>query len=766
MTTKFSIIDISIERFYLGGKISEPDREISVICKSYMTRTVQEITDRAYYARGSSKIRETDCIVFRLEPTINWFEYRSQLTFILESFRQKSGRNSDNDQLVIYTSDFVHNCICVAAHNSSDPRLQEPEILSEIRQYELVQYLDKSSALYHHNAAALFDLPSNQFSDFFLRVGNIQSKRGFISSIFFWMIPMLRSAGLIAVDSWSISTTAARIAQKAATYGADLEPIEWDYLSSYLPNSAPSQELIESFFFSAGSRKRELIFLCSLLSSGKVENTFYNIQGKFGSPFSSKIISIYTNSNTLRNETIRLCQISQYLAGMSLKGKDLEFGRGDRTIYSVDPDTYFPDYRKISPKIFRKGDAEDKPFFEKYAGRNIMSVHRSGRTSYHFSQEEHDTRGRHHAFHIDALELFNCSEFKNALWQKCKSFPNFDAVIADASTGSRKLYDVFAENPEIDECDTELIEFPAFSKIDQNEEFVALLRNEDEKNILVIIPTIISGATLGDLQIKLRNIGSTSSKFRFLVGLFRPPDQRKIDELLGEYLKPNQIIAVEQLIIPNWQEDRCPWCLERDAIQKVLKSNELEENEIHILSARLNLLTDGIEEGLKGTNVYFVGEQEQRLEFNPGSLILDLSQIGIKNIEHIGELADSKLISDADLCCATASAIQRWRLRVSKTEVGLTSIAATTIANNNGFNEARLRASIWRSLEKWELVLSSRTGQDFRDLVDRVFYGPNDDTNFKNLEFEATLAFGKEIPRALGTAVQSWDQRLHRIFCE
>jgi len=633
MTIKFQIIDVKIESLSIGDKTPDIQSDLSALVKGYLTRTVQQATDKAYSDRVASRIREADCIVFRLEPTINWLEYSSQLDCLLFVFHNRSGRNSENEQLVIYTSDFTHKCECTLRHENSDQKLGDPDILNDIRQNELVEFLEKSRALYHHNSAAIFDLPSNQYSDFFLRVGNIQSNRGFIDAVFFWLIPELPQVGIIAVDTWSISTTAARIAQKATAYGVDIKAVEWDYLSSYLPNSPTSQELFKSIIFTAGTRKRELIFLCSLLSSGKVENAFYEIQRKSESPYPSKIVSIYTNAKELSSETNRLCQINQYLEKLSLKGKEIQLGTGDSTIYSIDPETYFPDYRKISPKPFRKGDAKDKTFFEKYAGKEVMSVHRNGRTSYHFSQEEHDTRGRHHAFHIDASRLFECAEFKETLWQKCSSFPYFNAIITDASTGSRRLYDIFSKNPNVNSNPVGLTEFPAFSKIDKDKEFVSLLKQDYEKKILILLPTIISGATLSDLQIKLRKINPVNTSFQFLIGLFRPPDQQKIDELLGEYLKPNKILAVEQLIIPNWQEDRCPWCLERDAIQEVLNSDELDDKEIHMLSGRLRILTDGAEEGLQTENVYFVEHPSNRLEFNSGSLFHDLSQIGIKNIE-------------------------------------------------------------------------------------------------------------------------------------
>ena len=108
-------------------------------------------------------------------------------------------------------------------------------------------------------------------------------------------------------------------------------------------------------------------------------------------------------------------------------------------------------------------------------------------------------------------------------------------------------------------------------------------------------------------------------------------------------------------------------------------------------------------------------------------------------------LVESSLLSEADLCFVVANAIQNWRNRTVRANVGRATVDAATVVSDDKFNEARLRAAIWRSLRPYELTLAVRVSTGFEDLISRVFDPVDTIASHRRLGLEASLAFGREL---------------------
>ena len=104
------------------------------------------------------------------------------------------------------------------------------------------------------------------------------------------------------------------------------------------------------------------------------------------------------------------------------------------------------------------------------------------------------------------------------------------------------------------------------------------------------------------------------------------------------------------------------------------------------------------------------------------------------------------------MCCAVASAIQRWRVEASKDPFHFSTIDAAVLTDHNGFNEARLRAAIWRSLTLEERIAASRSTEkanDFATMCQRIFPLGEWDANYVALELEVALAFRRDLVRVM-----------------
>ncbi|MCF6328494.1 MAG: hypothetical protein L3J02_01670, partial [Henriciella sp.] len=402
----------------------------------------------------------------------------------------------------------------------------------------------------------------------------------------------------------------------------------------------------------------------------------------------------------------------------------------------------------------------------------------------YFSNSGSDTKGRHHAFHIDAKRLIGSEPFGMRLKQlvSAKSIDGNDGVLVVPDQTGSLFLESFCAAASITKHDINVFSVPSLGIETPEQNLIDFLRNEKNRTLFVLVPISITGYSLQRLQVRLREIvegpENIQSNIHLFLGVLRPPDQRKIDEISRHFFNQEgssrtgsiQISVVESLVLPNWQEHQCPWTRELKAISRTLKSESLPSEIDRLFRARLRVVRSSAATGLRTKDVFFVPFADPYLVFNSGSRFLDRAKMFVrrsKNRDSARNAFSGLLLpdaSEADLNCAVASSIQRWRERVGRTSLNPVCIDASTISNNNGFNESKLRAALWRSLTPTELRYGSRAGSDFVSMVDRVFQNGSTDTNFTKLELEAILAFGREVPRVCSTTIADWNWRETRYL--
>ena len=144
-------------------------------------------------------------------------------------------------------------------------------------------------------------------------------------------------------------------------------------------------------------------------------------------------------------------------------------------------------------------------------------------------------------------------------------------------------------------------------------------------------------------------------------------------------------------------------------------------------------------------------------EGRPGGRSQGLAEAsGLRSSLRLREIAENTSISEADLCLVVAVALQNWRLRVATKSVTRSALDDATLTNDDKYNEARLRAAIWRSLRPDERSLAVRNSSSFRSMCDRIFLSEQEE-NHRCLRLEALLAFGPEIALHFGGSIEGWE---------
>jgi hypothetical protein len=776
---KYTFINISVPREVLGA--THPSRRDVLSLWNLFGRRLGErrtardvlanslaieAADTALQRREQGLASDSTTLVFRLDSSVNWAKHETLLSSIVHELSDYSTkRNPTNRQIVVFSRDYKHFLEPVydpthqvetsgAASTTDGPTFE----LKELQDYELRKYVSSASVLFEHGGTAFFQIPAGTFHDYFIRIGNTQSVPNFATSAFFWSLPYIKNVTTFFAESWSISTTAATFSSLQNLYaGSDVS--RWKFAHSYFPGSDPDEDLLRSAMKEQFGIPGRFLLLNSFSSSGRLAAQFDQIRLATGAG-ESEMLSLFADSRVNEPHHSVLLDVAPMLNDLDLKGKaDLPLPSG-APVFSVHPSTYFPDYRRVNPSKFRIGGIDyNKSFFERFSGKGIFSVNRRGRNVPQFARSSTPGSMRHHAFHVDAPKLFRDGLFREALKSALSERESPTVYLTNGTEAASEL---------VDSCRTVLSQLevpkilcndPSYQRLVETEGIASIV-SDPQQRLLIVVPLVISGSTLGNVQIKLRELerhyGAIKCNVSILVGLLRPSHSTKLKELKGLYLKNpantargwTDPVIVESIVLPNWQESQCPWQRERLFWMGVLDGVELSEDEFLRISSRANLLAASTNSGLTGSDVFYTSDGSS-LRFNPKSLWLDDSKV--EKIDFLGDKTNEARSSEADLCCAVASALQLWRESVRATDWRFNVVDASTVTNLNGFNEARLRAAIWRGLTAEELINTARIedGSDLKGLLDSIFFGPINE-NYTPLQLEAKLSFRSEIGRCLG----------------
>lgn len=169
---------------------------------------------------------------------------------------------------------------------------------------------------------------------------------------------------------------------------------------------------------------------------------------------------------------------------------------------------------------------------------------------------------------------------------------------------------------------------------------------------------------------------------------------------------------------------------------------------------RIDVLQNAIVNGLRGNNVFFKRPDDVDFGLSSGSYFLDLRSV-VKENGDVGIPLTYADVDQADVACAVASSIHRWRCRASSDRVLFDEVPFDNFIDpgafidRNTFNDPLLRASIWRALKPGEMDLR-RSNSDSESFLSRILCDSSTTNGDRVLAGEAVLAFSWQIRQVIG----------------
>ncbi|WP_142271194.1 phosphoribosyltransferase [Mycobacterium sp. AT1] len=195
-------------------------------------------------------------------------------------------------------------------------------------------------------------------------------------------------------------------------------------------------------------------------------------------------------------------------------------------------------------------------FVKKYAGTGTILAH----------QQEIDGHRRHHAVSIDARGMFKSKDFRAALSSKLHDLSeSIDVIICPEHRAAEMMAEFARSQLGIDPIRCDENRFHTLSDSDRE-------RIRESKSLLILDDVVISGDRLRGYRQYLFELGRETGDVHALVAVSRPTssdDAQAIRNLVDQMTTDERSFhAIEEVILPNWDETECPWCLEHEALSK------------------------------------------------------------------------------------------------------------------------------------------------------------------------------------------------------
>ena len=444
---------------------------------------------------------------------------------------------------------------------------QQEEIIDAIRQTELESLAIESRALIKTNGSHLFKLPSQLYSDLFIRVGNIQTNKRSIDAVVFWMFPWMESVSLIVTETWTISSISLNASRLLAKHTKQV-PCHVEMVSQYHDGSTETLEQLDEIVNLAANQAGRTLFLISACMSGNLRDICQQrIVERMGSDAAVSFLSIYLLDSQV--DIDHLCSLSHL--GFSASNF-VEARQQEPIVIDIDKTTYFPSFqadRTVRIKADSSMHKYGRDALEAYKGKGFVSCHRDS-----FDSTGH--RLRHHAVYLDVSKVLHESRFSERL---------NEIILGLELPPSLIIVPPNAEGEELAICAAEAIN-ASFGKNVKCIVDCSLTRESDslrttlsshgfDDSVLVIDDVSITGMRLQSYQRDFRIIGY-KGRIHYVVGVARPESRndwtqrKKILSYRDGFPRDMQhtLSAVEMILLPDLADNKCPWCCEQELIRQ------------------------------------------------------------------------------------------------------------------------------------------------------------------------------------------------------
>ena len=547
--------------------------------------------------------------------------------------------------------------------------------------------------------ARYYRAPSGRYMRAFLRVGNLQTSRSAIDALYFWLLPHLRNCKGIISDTWSISSITQNASRRLVDYtGTSEPPCPIEMLGDYHDQSehygSVAAETIDRFISRVEARggdpQGQVLILISATHTGSMVEVIRRYLGPRGIAADQvNYVSLFKLSPASNIPTLRDLSEDEDFAVVA---EPLQEEKS--TAIHIHSTLYFPATpvdieKRLLLKVIRPYGA----FCHRYGDVTFARVHLTDSSS-------SPSNKRHHAIWIDTEQLIGHPQFAVLFKKKILGLRPLPSVIIHPDHFAARCLAALAHNV-LREYGSDASVFPHNDlklMTDMSDEDVTIKRSVESldvsRSILFLDDAFITGTRISSYQKNLRDL-QFAGPFHYLVAISRPEEERIWKEQRQAFSRPkaiqstqsdngapeNQFEYVEQLILPNWEEDRCPWCLEDERMAQIRQAQE---------GASLSNTIDGIEE-----DIFVVPRGFSSLSLREGSFF------GPPNT------------SQSNVFCAVAGALQMLRTKVVDNGPLLDDqyFLINPVLNESYylryFTDSILMAAIFRAARASELVFAN-----------------------------------------------------------
>ena len=582
--------------------------------------------------------------------------------------------------------------------------------LDKLRSEELKQLVERSEALYTTDQSFVFRHPSGLPSNAFLRVGNIQTSRGALDSLFFWLLPHLAEINGILIDTWSISSIALNASRLLGKYNRKNKAlVRVEMLDHYLDGRAQTRKELEEIVRQVSDRFRKpFLILFSATMTGKSLENFSSVLSNMNCPTAlQKYLVLFRlgsrpiKLNDSNDSTIpELCDLSE-----EMPAEIEEPDRTGRTVIKIDPTTYFPVFaHEEDVNLTNDLAAKHNAFFNRYKGQKAIRIHEDNYVN--------RQKFRHHGIYLDVSQMLKNDYFSRKFRRSIDELdPLPKMILVPPHDAGRKLADIAADRvkkktgrrPRI----VEHLDLNIPADISNNDDATndmsrihkRIKRFGRGSALLVLDDVMTTGARIRGYQKRLREL-EFKGQIHYRIGVCRMTFAKDKKEI-GKILRPNKFGGnhtlgfVENVILPNWDEQSCPLCIESRLLDQFIKEGIVPSGSI--LLDRANQLRNSVDQGLVD-GVFFGLPSTQPLQITPNSFFV------------------KEGATQAVVLCSVAAAIQELRnhddLSKRLNARGFPVRRSYAIEDLDCYTDGILRASLLRCLQAVELQKTSRENDE------------------------------------------------------
>ena len=489
------------------------------------------------------------------------------------------------------------------------------EAISAIKDGEIDYIVDRSQAKLVASEGILYRAPSGILMRSFLRVGNLQQSRSAIDGVFFWLIPNLRGCVGLITDTWSISSLSMNASRRLSVYRGNKTPCPVEMLGQYHDGSeavaAEAAELIEHLLNRAlineeisddPPERQRVVFLISATHTGSLVQKLRQLLEERGvAPDKVVFVAVFKLG---KSETP-----IEVVRDLSIGAASMEFEpvspKGSVTEIEIDRHVYFPlHYRNVEFDVDAHIAKPVKAFLTSYKNADLLRVHKT-------IDDDGPISHRHHMIWVNTETLIGHPAFRRRFYKALDELdPVPSVIVTPTHSAARKLGEMAVARIKRKRKDVKLYRhstllIPSEMGESDGEVFAALEQIGVDGAVLILDDAYITGMRLTQYQKHLR---SFSGRIHYLVALARPESmsiwnraQRDLryreQHQPGVAIPQHTITAVETVILPNWNEGACPWCLElqRYRVREAELGTALPDA---TLKKRADVLSSGKSDGL------------------------------------------------------------------------------------------------------------------------------------------------------------------------